>query len=723
MSYEYCSPLAKTSSQSSISTNATAPDLPGPGRLVGLLLDRVGKHLETLLNKCANQFALGPAHVAQEIRILSRHDEFTIPERYLAYSMHFSEKEMRVLRRRCRRLLKFAGSRLLSTQLVALNEISMLAIENSLIRTIFAECRLEHLEPKYLEPDLLLMSAKALSSIEEAATHALWSSIVLHPDYDIADLQVQSIKESLADPNTSFIANRHLVNAVQCTSLPISYALVGSFVEVATSRETWSSIEWSSLSNCLCEFARLEPTRFMFASFLYDVLTEPDRGKLFVRRNTSDSGMTFERVTDWSLDDCASFCVAFLTTLSGSADIFEQLSFIKDVDAGTRRLLEGTVLLDEMCIAYCHLKHFSGANYSERSPIIKMSNPHILPRAMAILARGLDDEIYRLETLLFESILQIECQILLVFVWLGGTCGSDTQDGYVASFVWSWREYFSFSQPPVRVYAFDLGRVFETFRKKRSAIEEIFQRHSDQNVSVDVLTCDYDDLMEIQVGEADTFDATGHYPILAGYDETGRAGRAHFCARIGSDPENWTCVPEGSSIASFTDAKGEIQDSPKFRVLVLRFDPSDTLEDSARNVEGIKNPTGPLHWRSIWPCEDPSLSYVMDESGYDWIKTKFIPFFERCAHVGEDEGFSEVIGSIERMNEYNIPESASSGGVLNDYSVPFDSEDSLDSESIERRAGASESREDGEGIEYWKAKSRRLEEEIAELKVKYPEAR
>lgn len=56
------------SSQSSISTNATAPDLPGPGRALGLLYQFLGNILEKKVSRIAERSGLGPREVSVRIR-------------------------------------------------------------------------------------------------------------------------------------------------------------------------------------------------------------------------------------------------------------------------------------------------------------------------------------------------------------------------------------------------------------------------------------------------------------------------------------------------------------------------------------------------------------------------------------------------------------------------------------------------------------------------------
>ncbi len=101
-------PLSRTNTSSSVSTNATAPNLPGAGRTVGLLLDRLGAHVEKCMNLWADRRGLGPNAVAQEIRRLRRHDETSIVERHAGSVAQLSKRDEKTVRKLCKRLLKYA---------------------------------------------------------------------------------------------------------------------------------------------------------------------------------------------------------------------------------------------------------------------------------------------------------------------------------------------------------------------------------------------------------------------------------------------------------------------------------------------------------------------------------------------------------------------------------------------------------------------------------------
>jgi len=93
---------------------------------------------------------------------------------------------------------------------------------------------------------------------------------------------------------------------------------------------------------------------FKFLSALkidFNTLANPADGTVA----TSGDISTFARGLDCSLDEIAIFCLQFLEGICGSDDIDVHLSLARNLDNPTRRLLKDTILVDEMCIAYCHL--------------------------------------------------------------------------------------------------------------------------------------------------------------------------------------------------------------------------------------------------------------------------------------------------------------------------------------------------------------------------------
>ncbi len=75
-------------------------------------------------------------------------------------------------------------ARVLSTQLVALDEIVELTIEDPVIRVTLKECDLSRLSLKYTEPDLILSTSKVLGSLDNGRIHHLWSSLISSREHD-----------------------------------------------------------------------------------------------------------------------------------------------------------------------------------------------------------------------------------------------------------------------------------------------------------------------------------------------------------------------------------------------------------------------------------------------------------------------------------------------------------------------------------------------------------
>ncbi|KLO06427.1 hypothetical protein SCHPADRAFT_986431 [Schizopora paradoxa] len=181
------------------------------------------------------------------------------------------------------------------------------------------------------------------------------------------------------------------------------------------------------------------------------------------------------------------------------------------------------------------------------------------------------------------------------------------------------------------------------------------RRHLDRKTCVDVFVFNENEVIGILVGENDTFHSTGHFPVLVGYNEL---GQALYFAEVHRNQSNYrTCVTEGASTAVFEDESGTTCSSNTFVVAVLRSDPSDYRAHTGSCIEGAMDPTGPLHWRRLWPTEDPSLQDIMGGRDYLDMKTHLRPIFDICT----DDAEWEVIFNQELQNNtLETPPSADS---------------------------------------------------------------
>ena len=99
-------------SQSSVSTNATAPNLVGAGRTLGLVIDRGGSWLERLANRWATRNGHGPHETAKTIReIQAENTLVAIP--YVSQddrrveTLPMKDNEKKIVKNKCRLLLKY----------------------------------------------------------------------------------------------------------------------------------------------------------------------------------------------------------------------------------------------------------------------------------------------------------------------------------------------------------------------------------------------------------------------------------------------------------------------------------------------------------------------------------------------------------------------------------------------------------------------------------------
>ncbi|KLO04600.1 hypothetical protein SCHPADRAFT_896911 [Schizopora paradoxa] len=255
--------LAHSDADSSTThSSATAPNLVGPGRTIGLLFDWLGQGLQSFLNKRAVQLNFGPEAVARDIRRLRRHEQISLMVRFAAPYAHINKAQEKKLRSLCKSLLKYAGSPVRSTQMKALEEIKTLAIEDPIVCDFLSACNLQHLVPKYREPDLIMATSRAVGCIENAKVHELWRHTLLltyniddifhNGIYQLAlsDINVEALKGSLRNGNASFTAARYLTKLIRISN-PVIHVLLArplwdSYMKTVASFP--ATIEWSNVN-------------------------------------------------------------------------------------------------------------------------------------------------------------------------------------------------------------------------------------------------------------------------------------------------------------------------------------------------------------------------------------------------------------------------------------------------------------------------------------------
>lgn len=97
--------LYRVPTASSVDTNATADNLPGPGRNLGNLIGYLGKALERYLSRQLSQRGVGPESVAEAIRKIRGHNRHSIGE----IQAEQADNEDRIkLTKYCKKLFKYS---------------------------------------------------------------------------------------------------------------------------------------------------------------------------------------------------------------------------------------------------------------------------------------------------------------------------------------------------------------------------------------------------------------------------------------------------------------------------------------------------------------------------------------------------------------------------------------------------------------------------------------
>ncbi|KLO06651.1 hypothetical protein SCHPADRAFT_682872 [Schizopora paradoxa] len=251
-------PLHRTASISTISTNATADNLPGPGRNVGLLFGWIGGHLEVRLGRVMSHRGYGPDAVANTLARVRRHHVGLLADFYSSAaepSKGFeprSKAERRKVQRLCKTLLKYTTSHVESTQIAACNRITDLAIYDPYIRLLLCNFLssnkadlaglsldlMSNRSPEgYLQDDydpLLSSSRTALISVTETRVHELWAERSAEWLYSVTSFH--ALKSSQEEYERAFKSFEHFLDHGM-VSLLQSRCVVHLYATVVTRTE------------------------------------------------------------------------------------------------------------------------------------------------------------------------------------------------------------------------------------------------------------------------------------------------------------------------------------------------------------------------------------------------------------------------------------------------------------------------------------------------------
>jgi len=129
-----------------------------------------------------------------------------------------------------------------------------------------------------------------------------------------------------------------------------------------------------------------------------------------------------------------------------------------------------------------------------------------------------------------------------------------------------------------------------SLRERRNIERMVFDSHLVHYILID--------------GRKEAFDATGHYPILAGAGSTGKERYVAFHVVLYKSTYV-SSVSDGDRKITFVDNKGIMVDTHDFFIPVLRYNPSDLINFEQTPEDAIDR-TGPLYWRREDILDGPS---------------------------------------------------------------------------------------------------------------------
>ncbi|KLO07929.1 hypothetical protein SCHPADRAFT_626588 [Schizopora paradoxa] len=232
----------------SYDSDATADNLLGGGRNLGVLFSFLGYKFESLIGRFAESRGHGPKGVGKKIAHLRQHDSRSLCQIYVDFASGappvLSKVERKKLVRYCRKLIRYSRSKTDTTAIAANNEITELVIYDPLVQWVFLGI-LPNIEPvifsllQYdlvdlrVDPEmdpLLSSSRKALISVIELEIQKLWSSFYVAVSLDgptaldalenwLALNFFTAFFKLLGNSDMAFLNMRHLAHAMHTFSL------------------------------------------------------------------------------------------------------------------------------------------------------------------------------------------------------------------------------------------------------------------------------------------------------------------------------------------------------------------------------------------------------------------------------------------------------------------------------------------------------------------------
>ncbi|KAI5118534.1 hypothetical protein M0805_009686 [Coniferiporia weirii] len=272
---------------SSASSNETADNLPGSGRIIGNCYSFAGTGLEKLVGDLAERLGFGPRQTA--VRIQRRRKVITtypdlplLPGPFRAESKKIEED--------CRRLLRYVRSSVASTKKQALDRITDLSFEDSYVRGLFKVLgAVDAIEPLQKDPaawiyygsSLQNSSRKALVSLADVEINTVLQRADTKIDAyeeekytseDAESLVEDTLREIFAymyDPDRSFIAIRYFRRLFQKINITSFFVCFADYQALDLIRKPPKDFEWEEADQFLAQLLEYMSTTAVKPSYLY----------------------------------------------------------------------------------------------------------------------------------------------------------------------------------------------------------------------------------------------------------------------------------------------------------------------------------------------------------------------------------------------------------------------------------------------------------------------
>ncbi|KAI5121793.1 hypothetical protein M0805_009785 [Coniferiporia weirii] len=601
---------------SSASSNATADNLVGPGRILGNVYGFAGRRLERRLGSIADQMGYGPRATA--VRIERRRAVITSASKSEYAELTLSPAAIKAksekVEKDCRRMLKYIRSNTARTKKQALDRITDLSVNDSYVRGLLKVMgAVDIIGP--LQNDLSFWinygaplqssSRKALITLDDVEVNVLVQKLDVMSRSITADamasraLLIKNLNGYLGDPNRSFLVLRHIQRL---------------------SRSYLPFVIWKSVCDQVLTFIDTTPADFEWEQgdrFFEELLSLIVSSQYF----TFIVGM--ERIACTTIESILRYADRLPRTINS-----ESFLWLTEFDK------TGNV---EDCFRGHYIMYF-------------------LIQAVAKVTRAdqedIDSDLFHVDPSRLLSTYPHSC--LQPFLY--------SEDGLLRERAWRGAEVLlalDVYRRNIMLQALSSTKVAGTTACKASVEEtrtlcrpaqspmnypKTFQRHCDsfgnlihtpwypdecdvdcEGADEDILEYHTNDVLPLHIPKGTPFSLMGHQPLLAGY--TAQGERAYVAmATLSSPPWNTPCTitegarPEDLRVRVRADSSGgngrvRVVAPVSVDVDVLAYE-LGAYARSGIGVDGL-DATGPFSWRFVRRLPSVSEADMFEEEGND----------------------------------------------------------------------------------------------------------